>query len=186
MSFWDRVKSILNREAADVREGMRRIGRTLDVELARRERELSATPTERLDMILEDIDADADRIQEIERTLHPGGEEPGPKRRAAPTHQLFTRSEMASGSRFDDAFDAVGVTYETLTATGHTHSVRIDEERLGDAPLDPGAVTADLADHTLVDAADLTNDGAIMVNAPNLHVEDVRLLTARAIAQQLS
>lgn len=185
MSVWDRIKEVLGREAADVGEGLRKVGRTLDEELARKERELDATPAERLEMVLEDIEADGDRLDEIETTLGTSGTRPGPPQRPAPTHQLFTRAEMASGDSFDEVVAAVDVTFETMAETDHTHVVRINQGSLSSDGLDLEVIATGLADHTLVEEARSSSSGALLIRAPNLHVEDVRLLTARAITQQL-
>ncbi len=66
MSWWDRVKAIFEREAADVKEGLSNVGQALDAELERKEREQSATPEERIDMILEEQRAEDARFEELE------------------------------------------------------------------------------------------------------------------------
>ena len=69
MSWWERVKAVFQREAADISEGLGKVGKSLDAELARKERELAAGPTERIDMLLEEqADEDA-RFQELEERL---------------------------------------------------------------------------------------------------------------------
>lgn len=75
MSWWERIKSILTREARDLKEGFGRLGDTLDAELARKERELEATPEERIDMILDEQAVEDGRFDELsERIL---GEQSG-------------------------------------------------------------------------------------------------------------
>jgi ElaB/YqjD/DUF883 family membrane-anchored ribosome-binding protein len=69
MGTWDTIKSILRREAADVREGMSKLRDKLDNELTKRESELEATPTERMDMIQDKIDTADDRLAELETEL---------------------------------------------------------------------------------------------------------------------
>lgn len=69
MSFWDRIVAIFKREVADVREGLSKAGATLDAELERKQRELDAEPHERVDMILEDIEAADSRFDELEAKL---------------------------------------------------------------------------------------------------------------------
>lgn len=66
MSWWDRLKAIFKREATDVKEGLNSVGKALDEELARKERELAATPEERIDMILEEQAAEDARFQELQ------------------------------------------------------------------------------------------------------------------------
>ena len=69
MSFWERFKAIFRREAADVKEGLTNVGKSLDAELARKERELAATPEERIDMILEQQPAEDARFEELENKV---------------------------------------------------------------------------------------------------------------------
>jgi hypothetical protein len=65
MSWWKRLIAIFKSEAADVKEGLSAVGKTLDVELTRKERELAATPEERIDMLLEEQDAEDARFDEL-------------------------------------------------------------------------------------------------------------------------
>jgi transposase len=69
MSLWDRIVTVFKREAADVKEGMAKAGATLDAELERKQRELDAEPHERVDMLLEDIEAADSRFEELEAKL---------------------------------------------------------------------------------------------------------------------
>jgi hypothetical protein len=66
MSWWTRIKAIVRREAADVKEGLSKVGKSLDAELARKERAQAATPEERIDMILQEQQADDARFEELE------------------------------------------------------------------------------------------------------------------------
>lgn len=75
MSWWKRLTDLFKREATEVAEGLASAGRALDDELARKERELAATPEERIDMILQERDTEDARFQELaDRVL---GEEAG-------------------------------------------------------------------------------------------------------------
>ena len=69
MSLWDRIVAVFKSEAADVKEGLSKVGETLDAELARKQRELDAEPHERVDMILEDIEEADSRFDELEAKL---------------------------------------------------------------------------------------------------------------------
>ena len=69
MSFWERIKAIFQREAADVKEGLGKVGKSLDAELARKERQLAATPEERIDMILEEQQAEDTRFEELKNKV---------------------------------------------------------------------------------------------------------------------
>lgn len=65
MGFLDTVTSWLKREAADVKESVDALGERLDADLSRRERELEATPEERIEMIQADSGVD-DALAEIQ------------------------------------------------------------------------------------------------------------------------
>lgn len=58
MGLLDTVSSWFKREAADVRESVDALEERLDADLTRRERELRATPEERIEMITADTGAD--------------------------------------------------------------------------------------------------------------------------------
>lgn len=65
MSWFERLKSFFTREARDVKEGLSKAGKAIDEELAKKERELEATPEERIDMILEEQQAGDARFDEL-------------------------------------------------------------------------------------------------------------------------
>jgi len=65
MSWWKRFVAIFKSEAADVKEGLGNVGQALDDELARKERELAATPEQRIDMLLEEQKAEDARFDEL-------------------------------------------------------------------------------------------------------------------------
>lgn len=56
MPNWDDVNKIVKKEAGDVADGLRSARDRLDNELAKKEREMAATPQERMDMLLADIE----------------------------------------------------------------------------------------------------------------------------------
>lgn len=66
MSWFNRFMSRFRSEAADVREGLASVGKSLDEELAKKERELAAGPEERIEMILEENEAADERFAELE------------------------------------------------------------------------------------------------------------------------
>ena len=70
MALWDSVKRFLKREAADVKDGFEDLRDNFEAELTRREDELAAAPSERLDMIKEDIEASADAFDNIEAKVN--------------------------------------------------------------------------------------------------------------------
>lgn len=51
-----------------MKEGLTDFGKTLDTELAKKEAEMAASPEERVDMILEEIEAD-DAMSQIESKI---------------------------------------------------------------------------------------------------------------------
>lgn len=65
MSWWKRFVAIFKSEAADVKEGLTTVGKSLDAELARKEREMAATPDERIEMLLEEQEAEDARFEEL-------------------------------------------------------------------------------------------------------------------------
>lgn len=73
MSWWERVKAALSREARDTRELGREVAQKLDTELTRRERDLSASPDERLDTTLEEIASSDREFDELSRTVRQPG-----------------------------------------------------------------------------------------------------------------
>lgn len=58
MGFLDAVTGWFKREASDVKASVDRLESDLDAELSRKERELNATPEERMAMIQEESSAD--------------------------------------------------------------------------------------------------------------------------------
>lgn len=65
MTIWDRLKGILKSEAKDVGEGLSDAHDKLDRVLTQKERELNATPTERMEMTLDEIADSDDRFDAI-------------------------------------------------------------------------------------------------------------------------
>lgn len=68
MGFLDRVTSWFRTEVRDVREAVDRVEQDLDADLSRRERELTATPEERLAMIQEESAGD-DLLAEVQAKI---------------------------------------------------------------------------------------------------------------------
>ncbi len=69
MSLWKSLKKIFKKEAADVQEGLSSLRDKLDDELSRREREMEASPSERIEMIQGEVDATGSRMEELEAEL---------------------------------------------------------------------------------------------------------------------
>ncbi len=77
MGLLDSLTTWFRREKADVTESLDQLEQKLDADLSRKERELAATPEERLDMIQDEIADDpfAEIRERIERTTHLGDAE---------------------------------------------------------------------------------------------------------------
>jgi len=85
MSWFDRLRAALRREAADVRESWDEATAKADDALTRRERELEATPEERLAALQAEIEADPDPFAEVRAKLEGKGPEgKGPEHGAGP------------------------------------------------------------------------------------------------------
>ncbi len=69
MSRWDRSVAVFKSEAADVKEGLKKAGASIDAELERKQRELDAEPHERIDMLLEDQKRADAEFEELEQRL---------------------------------------------------------------------------------------------------------------------
>ena len=73
MTWWDRLKAITKREAGAVKDEVGRAADALDEALAKKERELEATPAERVEMLLDEIAAEDAHFEEIEAKLRGEG-----------------------------------------------------------------------------------------------------------------
>lgn len=70
MNGWKaRLLALLGREAADVSRLRREAEERLDAELDRREQDLTATPEQRVDRTLDDIDASDEEFERLRRHL---------------------------------------------------------------------------------------------------------------------
>ncbi len=189
MSWWQRVKKVLDREAADLKEGIETLGSVLDEELARRERELNATPAERLDMVLEEIEESDARIEELATGIAVSSHEaPAPARH--PRARLLDPGDVEDVPHLDTALG--WVTVEDVQEADPL-SERFDhcawiEERAGSVitEADPTTLAAQIADHPLVDEVIHEDRDVLYVRAPTLHHDDVRLLVAAALARRIT
>lgn len=66
MTIWDSLKKILKSEAADVGTELGKARDKFDQALTRKEEEMAATPKERMDMILGDIEDSDEKLQAIQ------------------------------------------------------------------------------------------------------------------------
>lgn len=215
MTWWDKLKKVLASEARDAKVELDRLRDVVDEELTRKEREISATPTERIDMILEDIEADHGRLEEIERNLgtdrpppdrpresrepsdSPGVEvpdvpivsptpTPAPARRA----RLLGPADVPANPRLPEVLEWVSVVLVDPqvaddTPPGFDHEVRIDAQ----APFEEGRLAESMSAagaHPLILEVMQTGRGIGFVKAPGLASDDVRLVVASALAAQMS
>lgn len=74
MSWWERFVAIFKSEAADVKEGLQKAGKSLSNELDRKQAELDAEPHERIDMLLEEGEQADARFEELENKIRGEGE----------------------------------------------------------------------------------------------------------------
>lgn len=68
-SVWESIRSFLRREAADIKDGVDSLREKLDAELTRRERELEATPSERIEMLQSEIDKTDDVFDRLDAEI---------------------------------------------------------------------------------------------------------------------
>ena len=69
MSVWAKIRAALRREAKDAREVAEDLEEKLDVELSRRERELDASPEERMQMSLDEIATSDEAFEQLKGEL---------------------------------------------------------------------------------------------------------------------
>ncbi len=186
MSWWERVKETFRGEAADVEDHMRAVGRSLDEELARREKKLNATPDEGLDIVLEEAEASNQRLDELTDELAPSAEQPDqtPERERA---RLLDRTDVDDSPQIDTVMDwlTVEAPQPTDPLVGRfDHCVWIEEDLdtvVTDEQLQ--AVAHSVAEHPLIEEVLYEDRDVMYVRASTLHHEDVELLVAEALAR---
>lgn len=77
MSWWEKVRAALGREAAEARESYRDAEARVDAELTRREADLAATPEEKLARTMEQLNVDPDPLDEVRTRIERMGDGPG-------------------------------------------------------------------------------------------------------------
>lgn len=184
MTWWDRLKAIVRREAEDVKEGLESVGRSLDEALARKEREAAATPAERVEMILEDIEDEDRRFDEI--VTRAG--DPAPlesSRQVASRARVLSDEDAPDTETYRSARKSVSVEpvgdQDPMTGV-FDFRVSIDLELPADTL---SAIALSVESHALVLDVLERKPGSFWVATPALHADDVALLTAIAIADRL-
>ena len=209
--WWNRLKRILASEANDAKGELDKLRDVVDKELTRKEREMAASPSERLDMILEDIEADHGRLAALEDELgtdSPASETSPPDREvveekpAAPTEErpaepprtrarLLGPGDVSTAPHFQVALEWVSA--RPLEAdqrfgplTDFDHELWIEEwvgSLVGEERFDE--LEAIVKRHPLVLDAIHEDREVLYVKAPGLHSEDVRLIVAAAFADHV-
>lgn len=169
MNWWDKVKAIARREF-----------RAVDEALAKKERELEATPSERVDMILDEIAEEDTKIDEIESKLRDkvearsapvGLDSPPPA--AEPNHTRIVGDLIVRALAGDESSDRMS---HAVTLKGSALST------LGSTGLD--AVVADMQGEVMV--LDAARDGTeILLRTPTLSGATVAETVARVVARHL-
>lgn len=181
MTWWDKFKEIVKSEAADARDGLAKLGRTLDDELARKERELAATPSERIDMLLEDVGEEDARFEELEEKVRSlGADDVAIDDRARMLPDQEASAEVAAAMEW---IDVAAARPQQDAVASFDHAVAIDDlayELIGEEAQHALADTVE--QHPLVLDARIEG-AALLVLAPALHPEDVRMVVARALAE---
>lgn len=184
MTWWDKFKAIARREASAAKQELSRAADALDAALAKKERELDATPTERVDMLLDEIDREDAQFGELEAKLRAEGAEradragidppvPAPPP-PAPDHSSLLSSVTVQALAVSDPDDRM------------SHAVSIDD-RVASSLRGDGvdAVVADLlAEVMVLDAA--RRDAGIVVRTPTLTEDEVADLVARVMVHHLA
>jgi hypothetical protein len=179
MTWWERLKAIARRETQAVRNELGRAAEVLDEALAKKERELEATPAERVDMLLEEIDQEDARFEEIEDRLRTSAEE---RAAAAGLEPRDPAPEPPDHRNLRDT-----ITVETIEDSPQrmTHRVMLDGhvlQILGETGID--AVVADLPGEVMVLDADREDD-LILLRTPTLDEAEVADLVAANLARRL-
>jgi hypothetical protein len=81
VSWWQRLRTALGREAAEAKDVYRQAEQRLDAELSRREAELAETPEQKLARMTEEIESGPDPFDEVRARLdrmRAAGESPAP------------------------------------------------------------------------------------------------------------
>ena len=180
MTFWDKLKSITKREAGAVREELGKAADALDSALAKKERELNATPSERVDMLLEDIAQEDEQFTELEAKLRREGQERAAAAGIDPPVPTPAPSRDLSQILSRIAVEPLQLSTDDQDRTSH---IVVFDAGLARDLATPGIdsiVAALQFDVMVLDASRRLE--AIAVRAPTLASDRVAALVARAVA----
>lgn len=148
--FTEKLFSFLKREAKDVKEGLGELGKTLDTELAEREKKLKASPTERIDMLQGEMAATDSRFDEIAKEVNATGATASAAATVSSSGSLEDRLEAASVDR--PVTEPESAPTDDVTDTAETDTAEASSTEAS-APAaapteDPAIVEAEVADKT--------------------------------------
>jgi hypothetical protein len=183
MTWWDELKAIAKREASAAKEELSRAAERLDEALAKKERELEATPAERVDMLLDEIDEEDAQFGDLEAKLRAEGAERAERAGIEPPAPASPRPQL------DHAALRRTLTVEEVPPADSgdrmSHRVTIGADDL--STLRTGgvdAVVADLLAEVMV--LDATRRGdTILLRTPTLGYDEVADLVARVMVGHL-
>jgi hypothetical protein len=181
MTWWEKLKALATRETESVKEEVGRAADALDEALAKKERELEATPAERVDMLLDEIAEEDSQFEEIEEKLRTktaeraarAGMEPSLPDAPAPNHTGIR--DALTVETVDAAQAANRMSHRVII--GGTVPTMLRSE-------DIDAVVADLlAEVMVLDAT--RRDGDIVLRTPTLTEAEAADLVARVLVDHL-
>lgn len=185
MTWWKKLKAIAKREASAVKNEVGRAADALDEALAEKERELEATPAERVDMLLDEIAEEDAQFDEIEAKLRTENAERSARAGFEPSPPSAPTAPTPDHSGIRDALTVQAIDAER-SAERMSHLVTIDGHVLATlrtAGVD--AVVDDLlAEVMVLDAA--RRDDDIALRTPTLTDADVADLVARVMVRHIS
>jgi len=182
MTWWDKIKRITKQETKALREDLGKAAEALDEALAKKERELNATPAERVDMLLDEIDDEDARFDDLETRVRDEGVARAEAAGIDPPIPAPTPEPNTDGIRNTIVVEELD---PAESPSRMSHAARLDGHvlaSLGAAGFD--ATIADLQVDVMV--LDVTsNEDQILLRTPTLTVEAVADLVARAAASHL-
>lgn len=143
--FTEKLFSFLKREAKDVKEGLGELGKTLDTELAEREKKLKASPTERIDMLQGEMAATDSRFDEIAKEVNATGATASAAATVSSSGSLEDRLEAASVDR--PVTEPESAPTDDVTDTAEASSTEASAPAAAPTE-DPAIVEAEVADKT--------------------------------------